>query len=73
MGTLTRTLLKVAFNRLLQLVIMILVLSFITFLLMKVTPGDPIRTILKVDEMVTSTTDEAVLLEEFGFDQPIYI
>ncbi len=60
-------------SRIIQLVIMVLVLSFITFLLMKLTPGDPIRAILKVDDMVSTTADEERLKKEYGFDQPIFV
>ncbi|WP_078552350.1 nickel ABC transporter permease [Bacillus alkalicellulosilyticus] len=58
-------------SRLIQLVIMVLVLSFVTFLLMKITPGDPVRTLLKVDDIVATTADEERLRAEYGFDQPI--
>ncbi|PIB51895.1 nickel transporter permease NikB, partial [Pseudomonas sp. 2822-17] len=53
--------------------IMVLVLSFITFLLMKITPGDPIRAILKIDDVVVTTVDEERLRMEYGFDQPIFV
>jgi ABC-type dipeptide/oligopeptide/nickel transport system permease component len=60
-------------SRLLQLVIMVLVLSFVTFLLMKLTPGDPIRALLKVDDVVSTTDEEKKLMGEQGFDQPILV
>ncbi|KMM39205.1 nickel ABC transporter permease [Guptibacillus hwajinpoensis] len=58
-------------SRMLQLVIMVLVLSLITFLLMKITPGDPIRTMLKVDDMAATKADEEQLMQEYKFDRPI--
>ncbi|MDQ0484011.1 nickel ABC transporter permease [Guptibacillus hwajinpoensis] len=58
-------------SRMLQLVIMVLVLSLITFLLMKITPGDPIRTMLKVDDMAATKADEEQLMKEYKFDRPI--
>lgn len=60
-------------SRMVQLFFMIFILSFVTFVLMKITPGDPIRDLLKVDEMVTTTTDEERLMKEYGFDQPILV
>jgi ABC-type dipeptide/oligopeptide/nickel transport system permease component len=60
-------------SRIIQLAIMVLVLSFVTFLLMKLTPGDPIRTILKVDDVVTTTAQEEKLKQMHGFDQPILV
>lgn len=62
---------KLVASRLLQLFIMVFVLSFLTFLLVKITPGDPIRTILKVDDVAVTTEEEEKLKKEFGFDQPI--
>ncbi|KHF40663.1 nickel transporter permease NikB [Halalkalibacter okhensis] len=59
--------------RFIQLMIMVLVLSFITFLLMKMTPGDPIRAILKVDDVISTTVDEERVMKEYGFDQPILV
>lgn len=56
-----------------QLVIMVLILSFVTFLLMKLTPGDPIRAILKVDDVIATTVEEERLMKEFGFDQPVSV
>jgi peptide/nickel transport system permease protein len=58
-------------SRLVQLVIMVLVLSFMTFLLMKITPGDPVRAILKVDDVISTTADKERIMKEYGFDQPI--
>ncbi|MGI8383880.1 nickel ABC transporter permease [Robertmurraya sp. P23] len=58
-------------SRVSQLVIMIFVLSFLTFLLMKITPGDPIRSILKVDDVSVTTEKEEQLKKEYGFDEPI--
>ncbi|WP_242057350.1 MULTISPECIES: nickel ABC transporter permease [Bacillales] len=58
-------------SRMLQLVIMVLFLSFITFLLMKITPGDPIRTMLNVDDIAATKTDEENLMKAYEFDRPI--
>jgi len=60
-------------SRLFQLIIMVSVLSFVTFVLMKVTPGDPIRDLLNVDDVIVTTADEEELKKEYGFDQPIFV
>jgi peptide/nickel transport system permease protein len=52
---------------------MVLILSFVTFLLMKITPGDPIRAILKVDDVISTTAEEERLMKEYGFDQPVLV
>ncbi|MDP4552939.1 ABC transporter permease [Alkalihalobacillus macyae] len=66
-----KQILRMIGSRMLQLVIMVLVLSLITFLLMKITPGDPIRTMLKVDDIAATKADEERLMKEYKFDQPI--
>ncbi|TYS68240.1 ABC transporter permease [Sutcliffiella horikoshii] len=60
-------------SRLFQLIIMILILSFITFVLMKITPGDPVRALLKVDDVISTTEDKERVMKEYGFDKPIVI
>lgn len=62
---------KMIGSRLSQLLVMVFVLSFLTFLLMKITPGDPIRSILKVDDVSVTTEKEEELKKEYGFDKPI--
>ncbi|WP_339146650.1 MULTISPECIES: nickel ABC transporter permease [unclassified Sutcliffiella] len=60
-------------SRLFQLIIMILILSFATFVLMKITPGDPVRALLKVDDVISTTDDKERVMKEYGFDKPILV
>lgn len=60
-------------SRLFQLTIMMLILSFATFVLMKITPGDPVRTLLKVDDVISTTEDKERVMKEYGFDEPILV
>jgi len=64
--------LKHAATRLLQLMLMLVVLSMITFILMKLAPGDPVRTILKADEGAVTEEDQREVREKLGLDMPIY-
>jgi ABC-type dipeptide/oligopeptide/nickel transport system permease component len=68
-----RNLLSIIGSRILQLLIVMFVLSFVTFLLMKITPGDPIRTLLKVEDVVATKAEEERLRKEYGFDEPIFV
>ncbi|KPB03836.1 nickel transporter permease NikB [Bacillus sp. CHD6a] len=52
---------------------MIMILSFATFVLMKITPGDPVRALLKVDDVISTTEDKERVMKEYGFDKPIVI
>ncbi len=58
------------FNRLVQSVIVLLVMSFVIFGLMGLMPGDPIDLMVTADPKIT-TTDAAHLRELYGLDRPI--
>ncbi|WP_025026388.1 nickel ABC transporter permease [Caldalkalibacillus mannanilyticus] len=64
---------KMILSRLWQLMIVLFILSLATFILMKLAPGDPVRTILKTDEVAVTVTEEEALRAELGFDQPLLI
>ncbi|WP_404442882.1 ABC transporter permease [Sutcliffiella horikoshii] len=68
-----RQVVSIISSRLFQLTIMILILSFATFVLMKITPGDPVRTLLKVDDVISTTEDKERVMKEYGFDEPILV
>lgn len=60
-------------NRLVQLVLVLFLLSLLTFILMKLTPGDPILNMLDADEMLVTRADVEDLRLELGFEQPVLI
>ncbi|AKL96334.1 ABC-type dipeptide/oligopeptide/nickel transport system, permease component [Clostridium aceticum] len=65
--------LKLVKARLMQLVVLLFVLSLVTFTLMKLAPGDPVLLILQADEVAVTQAEEAALREELGFDQPVLL
>ncbi|WP_396126144.1 nickel ABC transporter permease [Anaerobacillus sp. CMMVII] len=64
---------QIIFARLGQMVFVIFMLTIITFSLMKLAPGDPIWTMLQVDEVIITFEEKESLREELLFDQPILI
>lgn len=60
-------------KRLLELVLFILILSFISFVFMKIAAGDPVRYILNVNDVSISEEQIEGLREELGFNDPIYL
>lgn len=58
--------------RLQQLVFVLFLLSAFTFLLMKLAPGDPVLTLLKIDQIAATQAEEAALRSQLGFDRPIH-
>lgn len=65
--------LKLIRQRLIQLVIVLFFLSIVIFVLMKLAPGDPVVTLLKVDEMGATQAQEEALREELGFNRPVAV
>lgn len=60
-------------SRLFQLGVVLFFLSLCTFILMKLAPGDPVKKILKVDEVAITYEEEEALRRELGFNQPIVL
>ena len=65
--------LKLVGRRLVQLILVLFLLSLITFILMKFTPGDPVLGMLEADELVVTRADEDALRKELGFEQPVLL
>ncbi|MEY9868891.1 peptide/nickel transport system permease protein [Peribacillus sp. B2I2] len=63
----------ILFRRFIEVVIFVLVITFISFLFVRLAPGDPVLSILQVDDV--SITNEQVneLREELGFNDPLFV
>src|SRR5215212_12216788 len=57
-------------RRLIQVPLVLLVVSLMTFLITRATPGDPVQIMLG---MQTSPEAAAALRQEFRLDQPVYL
>nr|WP_263327708.1 nickel ABC transporter permease [Neobacillus sp. Marseille-Q6967] len=64
---------RIIAKRFSELIIFMFFLSFISFLFMKLSPGDPVRYILNVNDVAISDEQIEELREELGFNSPIYI
>ncbi|MDM5211151.1 ABC transporter permease [Peribacillus sp. NJ4] len=64
---------RILFRRFIEVVIFVLVITFISFLFVRLAPGDPVLSILQVDDV--SITNEQVneLREELGFNDPLFV
>ncbi|MFC7373214.1 nickel ABC transporter permease [Fictibacillus iocasae] len=58
-------------NRLFELLLFLLLLSFVSFLFMKLAPGDPVRYMLNIDDVAVSDERIEELREELGFNKPL--
>lgn len=58
-------------RRFIEVVIFVLAVSFISFLFVRLAPGDPVLTILKVDDVSVTKEQVEALREELGFNDPL--
>ncbi|MDG0859665.1 nickel ABC transporter permease [Staphylococcus equorum] len=65
--------LKNILSRIGQMIIVLFVLSTITFILMKLTPGDPVDKILHLDVANVSSEQIETTKQKLGLDQPVVI
>lgn len=65
--------LKNILSRIGQMIIVLFVLSTITFILMKLTPGDPVDKILHLDVANVSSDQIEATKTKLGLDQPVVI
>ncbi|MGM1022745.1 MAG: nickel ABC transporter permease [Bacillota bacterium] len=63
--------LKSIAKKFLELVLFFLILSFVSFCLLKLVPGDPVRSILRVDDVAVSNQQIADMRSQLGLDQPL--
>jgi len=66
-------LLKNILSRIGQMIIVLFVLSTITFILMKLTPGDPVDKILHLDVANVSNEQIEATKERLGLNQPVIV
>jgi peptide/nickel transport system permease protein len=64
------TIVRTVLDRLVKLLAVVLVVSFLTFLLTKLLPGSPVNTILGPE--ASNPVARAALEEDLGLDQPIH-
>lgn len=65
--------LRIIKKRALQLVFVLFFLSLLTFVLMKLAPGDPVLLMLEADTFAVTQEDEDALRKELGFDKPVIV
>ncbi|KKC47695.1 nickel transporter permease NikB [Paenibacillus sp. D9] len=59
-------------RKVLRLLVFLLGLTFLSFCLLKLVPGDPVRGILRVDEMAATQDQMGGIRKELGLDLPLY-
>ncbi|MCM3126771.1 nickel ABC transporter permease [Paenibacillus provencensis] len=65
--------LRILARKLSEILFFLLFITFISFLFIRLAPGDPVLTILNVDELSVSQEQVDALREEMGFNEPLLV
>ena len=63
--------LRIIAGKFFEVLLFMLFLTFISFLFVRLAPGDPVLTILNVDELSVSQEQVEKLREDMGFNKPL--
>ncbi|WP_199613838.1 nickel ABC transporter permease [Paenibacillus alkalitolerans] len=64
---------RIVVRKFLEVLLFMLFITFISFLFVRLAPGDPVLTILNVDELSVSREQVEALREEMGFNKPLLV
>lgn len=56
-----------------ELILFLVVLSFVSFTFIQLAPGDPLNAMLQTDEVAVSDEQKEELKKELGLNEPIYV
>lgn len=65
--------LQILGRRFIEVMIFLLVITFISFLFVRLAPGDPVLSILGVDDVSVTNEQVEALREELGFNDPLLV
>ncbi|MBO2944527.1 ABC transporter permease [Paenibacillus sp. F411] len=61
------------FRKFSEMLMLLLFITFISFLILRLAPGDPVLQLLKVDELAVSQEQLEALREDMGFNEPLLV
>ncbi|MED4071789.1 nickel ABC transporter permease [Priestia endophytica] len=64
---------QIIVRKFLEVFTFMLFITFVSFLFIRLAPGDPVLTILNVDELSVSQEQVEMLREEMGFNKPLLV
>ncbi|WP_078549805.1 nickel ABC transporter permease [Litchfieldia alkalitelluris] len=65
--------LKIVARKFFEVVLFVLFITFVSFSFVRLAPGDPVLTILNVDELAVSQEQIEALREDMGFNEPLLV
>lgn len=64
---------RILSRRLIEVVIFLLVITFISFLFVRLAPGDPVLSMLRVEDVSVTNEQVEALREQLGFNDPLLV
>lgn len=64
---------RILARRLAEVAVFLLLITFVSFLFARMAPGDPVLSILKVDDLSVSNEQVEQLREDMGFNEPLLV
>lgn len=64
---------RIITRRLAEVVVFLLLITFVSFLFARMAPGDPVLSILRVDDLSVSAEQVEQLREDMGFNEPLLV
>ncbi|MEZ0481357.1 nickel ABC transporter permease [Planococcus sp. SSTMD024] len=64
---------RILARRLAEVAIFLLLITFVSFLFARMAPGDPVLSILRVDDLSVSAEQVEQLREDMGFNEPLLV
>ncbi|WP_203340016.1 nickel ABC transporter permease [Planococcus beijingensis] len=64
---------RILMGRASEVMVFLLVVTFVSFLFARLAPGDPVMSILRVDDVSVTTAQVETLREELGFNEPLLV
>ncbi|MEC0332923.1 ABC transporter permease [Paenibacillus macerans] len=64
---------QILVRKFLEVLLFLLFITFVSFLFIRLAPGDPVLTILNVDELSVSQAQVETLRKEMGFNEPLLV
>lgn len=64
---------QILIRKFLEVLVFMLFITFASFLFVRLAPGDPVLTLLNVDELAVSQEQVEALREEMGFNKPLLV
>ncbi|MBT2583339.1 nickel ABC transporter permease [Planococcus sp. ISL-109] len=64
---------RIITRRLVEVAVFLLLITFVSFRFARLAPGDPVLSILKVDDLSVSNEQVEKLREDMGFNEPLFV